>query len=83
MADADLDVLGREDFMSRNCDLRHELAHYGQEFTDAQWFSGQLKFVENHTYFTTSACVLRDAGKMKNVAELKKKLEEIKCSPEH
>lgn len=78
MADADLDVLGRDDFMLRNGNLRRELAFFGQEFTDTQWFSGQLKFVETHTYFTASARALRDAGQLKNVGELKKRLEEIK-----
>ena len=78
LADADLDVLGRDDFMLRNGNLRRELAFFGQEFTDAQWFSGQLKFVGTHTYFTASARALRDAGQVKNVADLKKKLAEIK-----
>jgi uncharacterized protein len=83
MADADLDVLGRDDFMLRNGNLRRELAFFGQEFTDLQWFSDQVRFLENHTYFTASARALRDAGQAKNVVELKKKLEEIKKSIEN
>jgi uncharacterized protein len=83
MADADLDVLGRDDFMIRNANLRRELAFFGQEFTDLQWFSDQLRFLETHTYFTASARALRDAGQAKNVAELKKKLGEIKVSIEN
>ena len=78
MADADLDVLGRDDFMLRNGNLRRELAAFGQEFTDWQWFSDQLRFLEIHAYFTASARALRDAGKAKNVATLKRKLEEMK-----
>jgi uncharacterized protein len=77
MADADLDVLGRDDFMLRNSNLRRELAFFGQEVSDMQWFSGRLKFVEAHTYFTATARKLRDEVQAKNVAELKKKLEEI------
>jgi uncharacterized protein len=77
MADADLDVLGREDFMLRNGNLRRELAFFGQEFTDTQWFSGQLKFVEVHAYFIASARALRNAGQAKNVAGMKQRLEEI------
>lgn len=34
MADADLDVLGRDDIMYRNNSLRRELTYFGQEFTD-------------------------------------------------
>ena len=77
MADADLDVLGRDDFMFCNNNLRRELAFFGQEFTDTQWFSGQLKFAKSHTYFTTTARKLRDEVQARNVAALKKKLEEI------
>jgi hypothetical protein len=77
MADADLDVLGRDDFMLRNGNLRRELAFFGQEVSDTQWWSGQLKFVESHTYFTATARKLRDEVQAKNVTELKKKLAEI------
>ena len=78
MADADLDVLGRDDFMLHNGNLRRELAAFGQEFSDLQWFSDQLRFLETHAYFTVSARALRDAGQARNVTELKKTLEEIK-----
>jgi len=78
LADADLDVLGRDDFMLRNNNLRRELAFFGQEFTDLEWISSQLKFIEPHTYFTASARALRDAGQAKNIADLKKRLEELK-----
>ena len=77
MADADLDVLGRDDFMLRNVNLRCELGFQGKEYSDAEWYMGQLKFVETHTYFTMSARTLRDAGQLKNVANLKRILEEI------
>ena len=77
MADADLDVLGRDDFMFRNNNLRRELAFFGQDFTDTQWFSGQLKFIESHVYFTATARKLRNEVHAQNVAELKKKLKEV------
>lgn len=77
MADADLDVLGRDDFMFCNNNLRRELAFFGQEFSDTQWFSRQLEFVETHTYFTGVAHSLRDAEKAKNIAKLKERLAEI------
>ncbi len=77
MADADLDVLGRENFMQRNTDLRRELASLGREFTDEQWVTGQLKFVEGHRYFTASARSLRDSQKLLNITSLRKVLEEL------
>jgi uncharacterized protein len=77
MTDADLDVLGRRDFMQRNGDLRRELAYLGKEFTDEQWYSGQLKFLEEHKYFTASARSLRDTQKLRNIEELRNRLEEF------
>lgn len=74
MADADLDVLGRDDFLLRNTNLRRELAFYGQEFSDAQWFGGQLKFVGSHSYFTATARALRDEGQARNVEVLRRAL---------
>ena len=74
MADADLDVLGREDFMLFNDNLRRELALFGQEFTDLDWYSRQLQFLKSHTYFTASAREIRDAGQLKNIDLLKRKL---------
>jgi len=75
LTDADLDILGRDDFMLRNGELRHELAFFGKEYTDREWYTQQLKFLESHTYFTASARTLRDAGKLKNIRELMDKLE--------
>lgn len=75
LVDADLDVLGRKDFFQRNADLRRELAFLGKEFTDEQWYTSQLKFLEGHTYFTASARSLRDAQKLLNIVELKKSIE--------
>ena len=75
LTDADLDVLGRDDFMKRSDDLRRELTSLGKEFTDEEWFSGQIQFVGNHTYFTASARALRDIQQQKNIDELKKVME--------
>jgi len=75
LTDADLDILGRDDFMPRNGELRHELASFGREYSDREWYSRQLKFLESHTYFTASARTLRDPEKLKNIRELRDKLE--------
>lgn len=78
LTDADLDVLGRKDFMKRNHDLRCELASMGKKFSDEQWFRGQLKFVQEHKYFTASAHALRDAQKEQNIADLRQIMNERK-----
>jgi uncharacterized protein len=77
LADADLDVLGRQDFMLLNGDLRRELSLYGTEFSDREWYASQIEFMESHTYFTASARKLREAGQWKNIEELKKRLETL------
>jgi uncharacterized protein len=70
MADADLDVLGREDFLECNGNLRRELAYFGDGFSDAAWYSGQLNFVSSHVYFTPAAQKIRNERKAVNVADL-------------
>jgi uncharacterized protein len=77
LADADLDMLGRENFMQRNGDLRRELAFLGREYTDEQWIAIQLQFLEGHSYFTASARLLRDAQKAQNIKDLKQILESM------
>jgi uncharacterized protein len=72
LTDADLDVLGREDFLTRNAELRREIAFLGKTFTDLEWYSGQLKFLEGHTYFTQAARTIRNEGKAKNVVKFRK-----------
>jgi hypothetical protein len=70
--DADLDVLGRDDFMLHNNNLRNELALLGQEFSDFDWYANQLQFLRSHTYFTASARALRNAGQLNNIRVLEK-----------
>jgi uncharacterized protein len=77
LVDADMYVLGGENFMKRNHDLRTELEFLGKTFTDEQWYEGQLKFVERHTYFTAAARSLRDAQKARNIVQLRGVLEEL------
>ncbi len=70
MADADLDILGREDFLSRNHDLRAEAAAFGTVIGETEWYRIQLDFMRTHRYWTAAARTLRDAGKAANIAEL-------------
>jgi uncharacterized protein len=74
LADADLDLLGRDDFLALNAKLRAELRAYGDDAADAAWYGGQLAFVAGHRYWTEAARGLRDAGKRANVALLRARL---------
>jgi uncharacterized protein len=70
LADADLDVLGRSDFLTRNRDLRTEQASCGVHFTDAAWYGGQLGFLQGHQYWTPAMRQLRDRQKQHNIVAL-------------
>jgi len=76
IADADLDVLGREDdFWRLDQALRSELAFFGSSFTDEEWYARQLAFLLGHSYFTAVAKTLRDIGKQRNIQEIRKRID--------
>lgn len=77
LLDADLDVLGRTDFLTRNKQLRAEMASLGKVYSDEQWFSQQLKFMQIHTYRTAAAQRLRGPGKVENIHLVENLLEII------
>ena len=81
LCDADLDSLGREDFFTLSKRLHRELGAYGQSLTIPEWYSNQLQFLQNHAYLTPAAAQLRGAGKRKNIAAVKKRLEKLSSSP--
>ena len=74
MVDADLDVLGRKDFLARSQALRAELAAYEAPLTDKAWYIIQVDFLTSHHYFTSAARRLRDAQKAQNIETMKELL---------
>lgn len=70
LADADLDVLGRPDFLDTSQALWRELGALGKPQAWAQWLQLQLHFLRSHYYFTATARALRDDGKQRNIALL-------------
>ncbi|MFW5748210.1 MAG: HD domain-containing protein [Chloroflexota bacterium] len=74
LADADLDVLGRSDYIEMNHRLRAELTAYGVTMNDQDWYAEQVEFLQNHSYFTPAAHQLRDAGKRANLEIMRDKL---------
>ena len=77
IADADLDLLGCDDFIARNYDLRAEMATYGQTMTDEEWYVSQLEFLQGHRYFTAAAHAQRAAGKVTNAQWLHQQLAKL------
>ena len=76
MADADLDVLGRDDFWVKNQALRAERAACVTPARDQEWYSGQLQFLQMHHYFTASAVSRRSAVKRLHIEQLMLLLEQ-------
>jgi len=71
ICDADLDYLGRPDFIPISQNLFRELFERGKINTIEQWNKMQYKFMLSHNYFTSSARKNRDAGKQDVLKELK------------
>jgi uncharacterized protein len=74
LADSDLDILGRDDFIVLNAQLRAELASFQPDPGDVAWLHGQIAFLRGHRYWTASARQLREAGKRQNIAALERML---------
>jgi len=74
ICDADLDYLGRDDFFKIGDKLFDELCMYGIIDNENEWNQLQVRFLEKHHYFTTSAKKLRKIKKAENLAIVKSKL---------
>jgi uncharacterized protein len=73
LADADLDVLGREDFFAYNDALRCEQVATGRQDDDAMWLDDQIAFLTRHRYHTDTARALRDETKWDNLQRLRER----------
>lgn len=74
IVDADLDSLGRGDFLERSHALRDELGAFGQPIGLDEWYRRQLEFLQSHRYFTAAARALRDDQKTRNIEMLRELL---------
>jgi uncharacterized protein len=70
ICDADLDYLGRHDFLKIGDGLRREFLNFGIIDTDEEWAVLQLKFLTGHHYHTASSQKTREAVKQQNIADL-------------
>lgn len=67
MADADMDSLGRGDYLAICHRLRIELALFGAPMSIVAWYTEQRRFLCEHRYFTAAANTLRGGGKRLNI----------------
>jgi uncharacterized protein len=81
ICDADLDLIGREDFMRLNGLLLQERRHFdGKLITQKEWLIEQIGFLEDHHFFTDAARQSRQAGKLKNLALMRAALDSLNGS---
>jgi HD superfamily phosphodiesterase len=73
IADADLDYLGRDDFFTIGDQLFKELKARNVIKEESVWDQIQIKFIENHHYFTETARNVRAAQKEKHLQIIKSK----------
>jgi uncharacterized protein len=71
ICDADLDYLGQDDFELISDSLRQEFLEYGVIRSNNEWEALQIKFLENHRYFTESSRQYRNPVKCKHLEKLR------------
>lgn len=67
ICDADLDYLGRNDFLSIGEKLRKELMEYKLVSSREEWEDKQITFLQSHHYFTKTSLKNREPVKLKNL----------------
>ncbi|MEZ4945084.1 MAG: hypothetical protein R2804_06125 [Cyclobacteriaceae bacterium] len=82
LCDADMAHLGSPDYLNRLALLRKEwLIKLGKAFTDKQWYTENVNFLEQHKYFTLYAWGRYHAGKIKNISRLKNLISKSNWKP--
>ena len=72
LCDADMDNLGRDDFLLKSFQIKLEMEMNRITMPPLkEWLLNLVQFLEEHVYYTASAIELRQAKKMQNLAELK------------
>jgi uncharacterized protein len=72
LCDADLDYLGRDDFYDIGQTLFKEMRTLKMIQSEEDWNDLQIRFLENHHYFTETNLQERTALKAKHLAQLKR-----------
>lgn len=75
MADADLDYLGRKDFIPVSDSLYRELKVQGLITDFNEWNKLQIKFLSSHQFFTPTAQKMRLVNKEKQIERIKSLIE--------
>lgn len=76
ICDADLDYLGRSDFIPVSNTLYKELQEQNMIGSLNDWNKLQVKFISGHQYFTKTARNLREVNKQKQIERISSLIEE-------
>ena len=76
ICDADLDYLGRTDFVPVSNTLYKELHEQNKIGSLSEWNKLQVKFISGHQYFTKTARNLREVNKQKQIERISKLITE-------
>jgi uncharacterized protein len=74
ICDADLDYLGRSDFFKIGDGLYQEFLDQQIVTNEQQWDMLQVRFLENHRYFTKSSLQRRQEKKMQHLKAIKERV---------
>ena len=78
LCDADLDHLGRKDFLELDGRLREGKSARGLDVSDDEkWYKGTLALIKNHKFYTESRKKLREKEKQENIQKLVNKIKDI------
>ena len=78
ICDADLDYLGRADFIPVSDTLFKELKYQNIITNIDDWNRLQVKFISNHQYFTKTANLFREVNKQKQIDRIKQLIPDYK-----
>lgn len=70
ICDADMNYLGTDDYFKMAPKLKEEFIYFKVIKDDKDFFDLQIRFFQEHKYFTEAARMLREKGKQKNYATL-------------
>jgi len=74
LCDADLDYLGRNDYLNKSMLLFREWREMKNGMTLREWYEIQVSFLENHSYFSTYSKIYRENKKNQFLSEIKELL---------
>lgn len=74
LIDANLDYLGRVDYIAMSVNLYRELRMFNGARTEVEWFNDQIKLVEEHQFYSQTARRLREVKKEDQIVKIKEHL---------